>query len=67
MNTDAYLERPYAVAADDEARHEAFQDTHQYRGALYLWVECDDATRQRFEATDAYTDAFEAWAGGDRD
>jgi hypothetical protein len=65
VNTDAYMERPYADAAADEARHEAFQDTVHYRNAFRDWVIDDDAAHARFEATDAYDDAFEEWCGGD--
>jgi hypothetical protein len=65
VNTDAYMERPYADAAADESRHEAFQDTRAYRSAFRDWVMYDHTAHERFEATDAYDDAFEAWVGGD--
>jgi hypothetical protein len=61
VSLDAYLESPYCDAAADEAIHEAFIESDAYDAALCEWALDDDTTLQRFEASNAYQRAFEAW------
>lgn len=63
MDYDAWLEQPYWEAADNDAAHEAFQESSEYEEYRDEWLEENGpgATEDDYQDSVSYADAFDDW------